>query len=117
MGPDARCAQAARRYVVHALEDQGWPQERCDIAGLVTSEILTNAIRHAAGPPAVTVALMDDHVRVTVEDHSPAAVPVMQGGVSWSDGGRGLRIVDALATGWGFATADSVKQVWFELDL
>lgn len=107
--------------VRHALADAlvrwGVAGDTSDVAVLLTSEIVTNAIRHGHPPVLVHAELLGLGLRVAVDDggHEPVA-PVAQ--VRWDDrGGRGLHLVQALAHDWGVRDAPGGKQVWFELRL
>jgi anti-sigma regulatory factor (Ser/Thr protein kinase) len=83
-----------------------------DVA-LVTSELASNAVRHAATPFEVVLDFSSGHVRVEVRDASPA---VPRGGAA-DDGatGRGLGVVDRLASSWGVDATDRGKVVWAQL--
>ncbi len=105
---------AARALVRSVLEL--WDCDDPDDAGvLLTSEIVTNVVRHAAGVLAVQLdlSIVDGVVRVTVED--PASEqPVLQTPSVDAIGGRGLMLVEALAARWGSVPTDRGKLVWFE---
>jgi anti-sigma regulatory factor (Ser/Thr protein kinase) len=84
------------------------------------SELVTNGVRHAQlGDDAVIdleVAVEPERVRVQVSDEGPGFDPP----TSWppppdSVGGRGLFIVNQLASRWGVDRGRSTC-VWFELD-
>jgi anti-sigma regulatory factor (Ser/Thr protein kinase) len=69
---------------------------------LMASELFTNAILHGVGDVEVSVGLTPLSVRLTVSDQgthelSRTLPPPQVEGVS----GRGLRIVDRLASAWG----------------
>jgi hypothetical protein len=56
-----------------------------------------------------------DRVRIAITDHAPD-VPVRVRSVDDdAEGGRGLFLVEHLATGWGSVADDTAKTVWFEL--
>jgi anti-sigma regulatory factor (Ser/Thr protein kinase) len=114
LAPDARVPRAARRYIASSLREAGWTRERCGVVELLTSEVVTNAIIHAEGPAVLTLAISSDHIRVAVEDCSPAECPSAR--PPGEEGGFGMQLLHALATGWGFATSDTTKVVWFEMD-
>jgi anti-sigma regulatory factor (Ser/Thr protein kinase) len=86
-----------------------------DVAALLTSELVTNAVRHEAGP-AVTLAITCSaaRLRVDVHDTSPA-MPAQAGACADAETGRGLIIVAALADEWGFYGTPGGKAVYFSL--
>ena len=116
--PVARSAAAARRLVAQVLE--AWAAESfCEDATLLVSELVTNVVRHVAGPLSmrVEVALSDGGsagpgLRVAVVDSS-AVPPVV--GARGPHGGHGLGLVVALADRWGSEEHGAGKRVWFEL--
>ena len=111
------CSSAAptlgRDFVSDALTDWGVGDEFPDVA-LLTSELVTNAVRHAGGPCTLAVALVPDRVRVEVFDSSRRR-PVPEPRDSHRAGGWGLQIVDQLATRWGSESRGDGKVVWCEL--
>ena len=86
-----------------------------DSGALLTSEIVSNAVRHAAGVLAIRLdrCLADGVVRVTVEDPNTNH-PVLRNAGAESMGGRGLMLVEALAARWGSGPTERGKVVWFE---
>lgn len=85
-----------------------------DVALLLTSELVANAVRHAATRLAVDVRLEDEVVRVEVHD-TAAALPEVRPVDLSALGGRGLHLVEALARRWGVDPEPGGKVVWFEL--
>jgi anti-sigma regulatory factor (Ser/Thr protein kinase) len=87
-----------------------------DTAQLLVSEVVTNAVRHGRGPVELRTGLTPSHLWVEVEDHGPGR-PRQEAPEASEDRGRGLSIVDALASAWGTgpAPSDDGKTVWFEL--
>lgn len=105
---------AARALVRTMLEL--WACEDPDDAGaLLTSEIVTNAVRHAAGVLSMQIdlSLLDGTVRVSVEDAN-SLPPVVQARHLDAISGRGLQLVEALAAHWGSTPTERGKTVWFE---
>jgi two-component sensor histidine kinase len=81
---------------------------------LVFSELATNALVHADGALHVAIEHRAGSTTVTVHDNSPQP-PHIQG-QDEEPGGYGLRIVDRLATDWGWIPTATGKQVWAAID-
>jgi anti-sigma regulatory factor (Ser/Thr protein kinase) len=107
----------ARRVVVATTVGWGMASLSAD-AELVVSELVTNALLHAPGTDrfVLTVVERPGGVRVEVADGSSIA-PVIRELEDGRAGGRGLRIVQALAVAWGHVEDGSGKRVWVELGL
>ena len=89
--------------------------EQEQVAQLLVSELVTNAVRHADGKVIVVDVRAEDRVRVSVTDESPR-MPQQRSPSLDEPGGRGLMIVDELAEAWGVdAVPGDGKRVWFEL--
>ncbi len=83
---------------------------------LLTSEIVTNATGVGGGCVLSAWYLPDDgSLRVEVHDHSSHVPAVPSRRASSQLSGRGLRIVDALASRWGIDRDADGKSVWFEM--
>lgn len=105
---------AARRMVVDACESYGLAG-LADDAALLTSEVVTNAVRHASEPIQVRTGRHRDGVVVAVRDDSEV-MPVISHLERYAERGRGMHLVDALAVQWGIETDRSPgKTVWFHL--
>jgi anti-sigma regulatory factor (Ser/Thr protein kinase) len=109
-------AASARRFVLGALHRWGVPDEVVDVGLLLTSELVTNSYRHASCNAQVSVVRRPGMFRVEVRDTGGGRVQRRTLDPTRPDG-RGLNIVDALATRWGSATSESGTLVWFELPL
>lgn len=105
---------AARRAVAGACRDAGTGPECLDAAVLMTSEVVTNALVHGQGEIRLAVGADAVLVRVEVGDDEPDR-PSARSAESDAESGRGMLIVDALASDWGVRTADPGKTVWFEV--
>ncbi|HSU02690.1 MAG TPA: ATP-binding protein [Nocardioides sp.] len=109
---------AARRHVRSILLEWDIDTETTEIATLCMSELVTNAVIHAGSGCAVHVSHDAGVVSVAVRNAGPALTPAA---AAVPDDplrvhGRGLQIVDGLASRWG-AESDSVGMtVWFALD-
>ena len=106
---------AARRFVRDVLKTRRVADGVVSTVELLTSEVVTNAIVHARSGPQLAVEVKEDSVRVAVRDLSPAA-PVRRLGRLDDVSGRGVIIVDELASAWGVERErNGAKQVWFEV--
>jgi anti-sigma regulatory factor (Ser/Thr protein kinase) len=120
--PPARAsASEARRHVAETLEEWGRP-DLVDEAVLCASELATNAVLHSRDTFDITVRPAGDGVRVEVIDGRPRELPMpfpTTGSALDVTGpattGRGLLIVAALATRWGYTATVTAKSVWAEL--
>jgi len=83
-----------------------------DVARLLVSELVTNAVRHGAGEEVV-LALHVDDVRARFEVHDAGGQMPARREPRGAEGGYGLNLVATLASRWG---ADPDAGVWFELD-
>ncbi|HUP87389.1 MAG TPA: ATP-binding protein [Acidimicrobiales bacterium] len=105
---------AARRFVRNALAS--FP-ELSDDAGLITTELVANAVLHAGGPITVRAAVdpgPPSAVRLEISDGSPVAPVVREYGTVASTG-RGLGLVARVARRWGVEPSAGGKTVWVEL--
>jgi anti-sigma regulatory factor (Ser/Thr protein kinase) len=107
----------ARHFVGGVLRDHGVrADDVVEAALLLTSELVTNAVLHAAGAINVEVDIDLRGVRVEVADCSGEA-PLPQPADLDETSGRGLHLVAELARAWGVEqTTREGKVVWFELD-
>jgi serine/threonine-protein kinase RsbW len=119
---EAAAVGLARDFVAGVL-GPGWPG--LDDVLLMVSEIASNAVRHTASGDGggwfdVTVSADGYKARVEITDRGSSSeprIPDDDGGLGAGvlTGGRGLRIVDALADGWGHGGDELGRVVWFEI--
>ena len=83
-------------------------------AEVLISELATNVVRHARTHFTVTVAWDGANLRVEVSDASPLT-PRPQLTPPDRESGRGLLLVDAIATTWGVDLSPEGKTVWFTI--
>ena len=106
---------AARRFVRDVLKTRRVDDGVVSTVELLTSEVVTNAILHARSGPQLAVELHDNRVRVAVRDLSPE-LPVRRLGHPDDLSGRGVVIVEELASAWGVdLERNGGKRVWFEV--
>ena len=85
------------------------------VAALLTSELVTNAVRNEANPTVMLdVTCSTARLRVDVHDTS-RAMPAPADAPADAETGRGLIIVGALADEWGFYATPGGKAVYFTL--
>jgi anti-sigma regulatory factor (Ser/Thr protein kinase) len=83
-------------------------------AQLLVSELVSNALMHAATEVTLTLDLDQERLRIEVEDGG-ADLPPLGAVVPEAASGRGLLIVDRVASRWGTMPAPDGKVVWAEL--
>jgi phosphoserine phosphatase RsbU/P len=114
--PDAQAVGAARRFVAGALDGHA-TAGTIDIARVLVSELVTNAVVHAASRVEVEVAIDDVAVVVRVRDADTGPLVSRGGGTELDEGGRGFMLVDRMAQSWGTEHSGGRKTVWFRLTL
>jgi hypothetical protein len=115
LAPDVRSPAEARAFVRRVLDawDCDDPEE---VAVLLTSEVVSNAVIHAAGGLALDVRWErgSSVVRIEVRDNDERP-PLLRTPTADSAGGRGIVLVEALARRWGSEPLADGKVVWFEV--
>ena len=110
----APSAAGARRFVAAALRRWDCPDDFVELVLLLTSELVTNAYRHARTETRVSVRFDGECVRIEVSDVGGGQPELRPLDTDRLDG-RGLQIVDALADHWGYDSSPDGTAVWFEL--
>ncbi|MBO8185844.1 SpoIIE family protein phosphatase [Streptomyces spirodelae] len=115
---DPRSLHAARQALRTAL--QRWSMgSLADTAELLASEMATNALLHTEGDATLTARPVRDGgraLRIAVTDSSPAS-PQRRAATEQSTSGRGLMLIEELATDWGVEPRGNGKRVWCEIPL
>ena len=107
-------AGEARGRVRAAIRAWDIPVEE-DIAVLLTSELVTNAISHEAGTTIMlSVTSSSGMLRVDVHDTS-RTWPVLMDASADAEAGRGLMLVATLSATWGIYRTPAGKAVYFTL--
>jgi anti-sigma regulatory factor (Ser/Thr protein kinase) len=106
---------AARRFTGSTLSTWGLDAHG-DVAALLVSELVTNAVHHGRTTCLLELTATPTVLRVAVADDGGGAPRLRYAGPE-DDSGRGLAIVEALASRWGFEPTASGKVVWCELRL
>ncbi|MFG1705766.1 ATP-binding protein [Nonomuraea sp. M3C6] len=108
----------SRQIVRRALAECGYQGHHEDVL-LVVSELVTNALVHGVGRPALRVRGSASRVRVEVGDAGAELPEPRDPGPA---NGWGLHVVRLLSTGWGIAAGEDGREggehgkvVWCEL--
>lgn len=111
--PTLHAPRLARHFVTEVL--QSWHRhDLVEDAAVVASELAANAVMHADSDLTVGVTRRGDLVRIEVCDASDVA-PLPRDVDVTGVGGRGLRLVEALAHRWGHSPVPGGKRIWVDL--
>jgi anti-sigma regulatory factor (Ser/Thr protein kinase) len=115
--PTARSLRTARGFAAQLVADHDVRFRETVV--LLVSELVSNAVQHGGphGPDSSLGLMIEQHsggVRVEVTD-AGSGDPCPGGGAIDRPSGRGLFLVEALASRWGFNRMAVGKTVWFEL--
>jgi anti-sigma regulatory factor (Ser/Thr protein kinase) len=112
-----RAVAPARHFLRSTLAAWGLDTDSTETAILCLSELVTNAIIHTNSGCEFRVVLDDSVLTTTVRDSGPAtAGPSGASKDPLAIHGRGLELVDALATRWGSELDALGTTVWFVLE-
>lgn len=115
LDPRAESVKAARDLVRQVCDRWGFTSQS-NVAALVVSEMVTNAVLHAATDLELTMARHGPLLRLAVRDAEPRVPAVRPPDLS-SITGRGMLLVGAVSRAWGvLPTAEPGKVVWAVLE-
>ena len=120
LSPSPESVKVSRDFTRTTLRDWGM-SALADVAELVVSELVTNALRH--GIPAVRKLGEQQCVRLRLLAQAPfvmcmvtdleRAIPVLRDADPAAESGRGLTVVEACCVRWGWHLLDEGgKVVW-----
>jgi two-component sensor histidine kinase len=115
LGDAVDVPKRARQFVRDRLEQWAVSGDCIDTVLLLTSEVVTNALCHAGPPLHLALTHGSFGVNVDVSDSS-LMPPVVSRPDFDHEGGRGLWLVETLATTWGTTLTEERKSVWFTLE-
>ena len=81
---------------------------------LVVTELLSNAIDHGRDPVWLSIEMRDESVYVEVRDDAPEP-PQLQPLKPLRVRGRGLEMIEAVSSGWGWTADPPGKIVWADV--
>jgi GAF domain-containing protein/anti-sigma regulatory factor (Ser/Thr protein kinase) len=110
--PVVESTPVARHWIAAHLREL--PADVSSCAALLTSELVTNAVLHAATPMCITLHILPDRIRVDVADGNSSFPAIKDYGRDAATG-RGLTLFNTLASDWGVQAVEGGKIVWFEL--
>lgn len=109
--PVPEAAGLARIFMRQAMRDWGLSDEvRADCLA-IASEIVGNVVRHARTPLTLRVSFDGLGVLIAATDGS-VTVPEQHDASEASEDGRGLLIIETLASEWGWYAAPVGKTLW-----
>ena len=109
--PEPEQVAAARRFTRHTLTTWG-RAELADTVCLLVSELMSNAVRHARQTISLRLHHTDREIITEIADDNPIMPAPAVPGPS-DEYGRGLALVETLASSWGSLPSDGGKIVWF----
>jgi hypothetical protein len=109
-GHDPAASRGARQALAPLFPE---PCSFAEDVTLAASELVSNVVQHTDDGGSMH-AWNEDPLRLEVHDHSPS-LPTVRIDADHS-GGRGLHIVDAVATDWGISSETDGKVVWAEFE-
>jgi anti-sigma regulatory factor (Ser/Thr protein kinase) len=116
LDPTVRAPRQARDWVDQAL--RLWEVDDPEgIADILTSELITNAVRYAGSRPLMLrLAWELGRLRLEVEDDGSGTIEMRSPDPRRGDG-YGLQLVQQLADDWGWEPTRSGRKVWCEIRL
>jgi PAS domain S-box-containing protein len=100
-----------RKQVAARLADWGL-DDAAFVTGLVVSELVTNAIRHAESP--IQLRLIRDRTLICEVSDGSSTAPHLRRARALDEGGRGLLLVSQLTQRWGTRQHPHGKTIWAE---
>jgi anti-sigma regulatory factor (Ser/Thr protein kinase) len=105
----------ARRLVRRALEREADP-DALDMVLILVSELVTNALVHSHGGFRLSYRWTNGNLHVAVDDRS-STLPSSGPAAITATSGRGLDLVDHIASRWAAEPTAAGKSVWFDVPL
>jgi len=101
---------SGRRFVRATLSQWGLDRMK-DRVELVASELITNALLHAASPAQLRIEKLPDRVRLELGDESES-LPQLTKPNHDATSGRGVFLIDTVTSCWGITPTDTGKTIW-----
>ena len=107
-------AVSQARAMVREVLDAAGRSDLAEIATLLVSELVTNAVLHAGTQVHLRLCVDDEGLRVEVADGS-RHVPIRRRYATTAGTGRGMMMLEQLVADWGVSRRRDGKTVWFRL--
>ena len=114
---DLTAARAARERVADDTGARSVPSAVTDDLILIASELAANAVRHGEPPVLLRLAYLGDRIRITVSNHGDSPDPRIIEAAGDAGHGRGLAMVEQLATRVGWDRDGDRLDVWAEVEV
>jgi len=109
-------ARRARAALQECCQDRDVDPTVCQVALLLGSELVTNAVVHGAAPVRMNITINDTVLHLAVFDASTRH-PVLRAAPPAASGGRGMHLLTLLSQAWGVRDEASGKTVWCTISL
>lgn len=114
--PGPESARMARAAVRKTIADWNLA-DPIDDAALIVSELVTNAFRYGTGPLVLRLTVADGYLIIGVQDNKPASTPSPKDVPDTQPDGRGLKLISAIASRWGWDHENGHKIVWAQIPI
>jgi anti-sigma regulatory factor (Ser/Thr protein kinase) len=114
---DLTAAREARTRVADDTGARGVATSITDDLVLIASELAANAVRHGEPPVLLRLAYLPDRIRLTVSNHGDSPDPRITVAADDAGHGRGLAMVEQLATAVGWERDGNRLDVWAEVEV
>ncbi|GAA3207926.1 ATP-binding protein [Dactylosporangium siamense] len=112
--PPGPAATAGARELVDRFCGRWGLEYLADDAALIVTELVANVVLHARTACTVTIAVRQRYLHIAVRDQSRLPPRRITADDDF-ESGRGLLVVEGVATSWGFLEAPGGKVVWATL--
>jgi anti-sigma regulatory factor (Ser/Thr protein kinase) len=107
---------AARMFARQTCAFWSLPELVTELAELVSSELVTNAVEHAHSGSRLTLTCSGSTLRVSVRDYRPTPMPRPRPTKIDAPGRRGLHLITSVARSWGAIQHQDGRTIWANLD-
>ena len=114
--PPVRQSPSAARHFVAGMLRRWHLDSAVESAELLISELVTNAVVHAGTEVQIVIEASEDKVHVEVIDLNRRQPVHRLTPYDDLQTGRGLTLLEGVASAWGVRTLERGKSVWFEID-